>query len=114
MLGRQLRLDGRVDPLGHVLDAHEDVQLQVVTAFLLSPRLGMEAVAVIIVVLVAELLQTVGADVVIGHDQAVRRDERAGAAAVEAHRGFLHMFEPGIGGVETELFLEQLAGRVVE
>ena len=36
-----------------------------------------EAVAIVVVLLVAELLQAVGADVMIGHDQTVGGDERA-------------------------------------
>ena len=44
---------------------------------LLVVRLGEEAVVVVVVLGGAELGQGVGADVVVGHDQAVGRDERA-------------------------------------
>src|SRR5262249_25184420 len=61
-----------------------------------------------------ELLRAGGADGMIGQDQAVGRDERTGAAGAEADGTFLEVFEPGVGGVELVLLLEELARRVVE
>ena len=68
----------------------------------------------IVVLGAGQLLQGVGADVVVGHHQPVGRDERAGAAAVEAHGRLLHVLEPGFGRIEVVFFLEQLARRMVE
>ena len=63
----------------------------------------------------ADLLQRVGADVVVGHHQAVGRDERARAAAVEADgRRLLQVLEPLGGRLEAVLLLELLQRQVVE
>ena len=114
-LGRlHVRLDGVVDALGHVLDVHEDVEFQVDALDFLGVVAGVEAVADVVVLLVADLLQRVGADVMVGHHQAVRRDERAGAAGVEAHRRLLHVVEPFGGRLEVVLLLEIFRRRVVE
>jgi hypothetical protein len=42
----------------------------------------------------AHLLQSVGADVMVRDDEAVRRNEGPAPARVEANAGFLEMFEP--------------------
>ena len=52
-----VRLDRRLDALGHVLDAHQDVEFQIVALVFVGPGPGVEAVAVVIVLLVADLLQ---------------------------------------------------------
>ena len=83
-LGRlHLRRDCRIDALGHVFDGLQHVQFKIGTFQLFVRSLRVIAVVEVILVLGAELLQRVGADVVVGDDQAVRRDETAGAAAVE-------------------------------
>src|SRR5713101_5489937 len=89
-------LDGGIHAGGHILDAHEDIQLEVFGGDFLFESAGHEAVLEVIVLLAADLLQGVGADVMIGHDEAVLGYEGAGAAAVEANGGFLDMFEPGV------------------
>ena len=115
---RRLRLDAGldrgIDALGHILNRHEHVQLQVDAFFLLVVGFGVEAVAHVVMVLVAELLQAVGAHVMVGHHQAVGRDKRPGAAAVEADGRLLHVLKPLVAGLEVVLFLEVFAGRVVE
>ena len=65
-------------------------------------------------VFVPELLQGVGADVMVREGQAVLGDERAGPAAVEADGGFLHVLEPRVSRLEAVFFLELLAWRIVE
>ena len=40
--------DGGVDALGHVLDAHENVEFQIVAALFLRPRTSVEAIAVVV------------------------------------------------------------------
>ena len=114
LLGGHLRFDGGVDAVANVFDAHEHVQFEVQAPFLLVAGPGVKAVAQIIVILVAELLQGVGADMVVGNDEAVFGNERAGAAAVEAHGRFLDVLEPRVGRVEAVLFLEQFARRMIE
>ena len=48
---------------------------------------------------------------VVGHHQAVGRDERAGAAAVEADAGALHVLEPVLGrGSKLYFSLSSLVG----
>jgi len=67
-----LRLDSGIDPLCHILDAHQDVQLLIDTLELFVVRLGVEArLHEILLQLVAELLDTICANVVVRHDQAV-------------------------------------------
>ena len=51
LLGRHLRLDGRLDLLGHVLDLHQHVQLLVHRLELLGQRLGVEAVLDVVLAL---------------------------------------------------------------
>src|SRR5262249_39832504 len=62
----------------------------------------------------AELLDGVGADVVVGHDQAVGRDERGRAADVEADRGLLDVLQPLVRGLEVVVLFEVLTRRLVE
>ncbi len=47
-----------------------------------------------IFVQIAELLQRVEADVVIGQDEPIGRDERSRAAAIEADGRFLNLLKP--------------------
>ncbi len=112
-LSFHIALDGGVHSVRDVLNAHQDVQLQVQALFLFGRRPRVEPVPKIIVLLIAELLQRIGADMVVREDQAVGRDERPGAAAVETHRGFLKMFQPAIRWLEIVFFFQQLAGRIV-
>ena len=114
-LGQRATLgNGRVDPLGDVFDAHQHVQFKVDALHLLVLRLGVESFGQIVLVLAAELLQGVGADVVIRQHQPVGRHERPGAAGIEAHARSLQVLEPGLIGLEAVLFLEDLPGRIVE
>ena len=65
LLGGHVGFDSGVDPVGDVFDAHQDVQLEVKAAFLFAGRPGVKAVAEIIMILVAEFLQGVRADVMV-------------------------------------------------
>ena len=76
LFGFHVVLDRSVDTGRDVLDAHQNVQLQVQTPLLLIPRRREEAILKIVVLFVAELMQRVGADVVVREDQTVGRDER--------------------------------------
>ena len=51
---------------------------------------------------------------VVGDEQAVRRDERPRAAVVEAHGREPGVFEPGVGEVEVVFLFQALAWRIVE
>ena len=77
---------------------------------LLVAGLGVEAVAQVVVLLVGELGEVVGPDVVVGHHQAVRRDEAARAAGVEPDAGEPDVVEPLVGRLEAVLFFEQQRG----
>ncbi len=102
------------DLLGDVLDVHDDVQLEVGGPDLLGPGTGVEAGLVVVMFWRADFLKRVGPDVVVGHDQAVGGDERAGASAVEPNGGELQVLDPGVGGLEAVLLLEPFGGEVVE
>ena len=114
LLGCHFRFDCGVDAAGDVFDAHEHVEFEVEASFLLRGRPGVEALTQIIVILVAELLQGVGADMMVGNDQAVLGHERAGAAAVETHGRLLDVLEPRVRQVKAVFLLELFAGRTVE
>ena len=103
-----------VDPGGDVLDADQDVQLEVGGLGLLLVGLGEEAVAVVVLVLGAELGQRVGPDVVVGHDQAVGRDERPRPAVVEPDRRRPKMLGPARRRLEAVPGLERAQRQVVE
>ena len=50
----------------------------------------------------------------VGDDQAILRNERARAAAVEPDGRLLNVFEPGVGDLEAVFFLELFARRIGE
>ncbi len=110
----QAGLHARVHALGDVFDRHQDVQFEVGRLWFLRARLRVETVAHVIVLLAADLLQGVEADVMIGNHESIRGDERTAAAGVETHARFLQMFEPLRGRLELILLLELLERRLVE
>ena len=103
--------NGGVDARGDVFDGLEDVYLEVVALDLVGGGFGVEAVAEVILVLGAHLLERVGADVMVGDDEAVAGDEGGGAAAVEADGGEADVVEPGVGEVEAVFGFDLGAGR---
>ena len=62
----------------------------------------------------ADLLQCVGANVMIRHDEAILGNNFARAAAVEAHRGSLHMVQPRIGQLKAMTLLQEFSRRIIE
>ena len=80
-LGRlHLRLDCRVDCLGDVLDRHQDVQLHAGHFLFVLLAAGVEAVLDVVLALVlADFLDGLGADVMVGHHQAIGGDKRTRA-----------------------------------
>jgi hypothetical protein len=99
---------------GHVDDLLEDVQFEVRALRLGVAGGGIEPVAEQILARLAQLLEGVGGDVVVGDEQPVRGDEPAAAAAVEPHRGAHGVVEPLVGQVEPVLVFEQRLGGAVE
>ncbi len=102
------------DLVGHVLDADQHVQFQVGGLDLIGLGLRQEPVPIKILLVGADLLEGVGADVVVGHHQAVGRDERPRSARVEPDRRESQVVEPGFGGLEVVFLLERLEREVVE
>ena len=98
-----------VDAGGDVLDGLQDVEFKIQAFDLLGRRGRVKAVAHIIFFLRADFLQRVRADVMVGNQEAVRAQETAGPAGVEAHGGFLQVVKPRLGSVELIPFAEQLA-----
>ena len=92
----------------------EHVEFQVEAGFFLGLGLRVKAVAQVIVLLVAEFLQRVRADVVVGDAQPVGGHERPAAAAVEAHAALLQVVEPRRRRLEAVLLLQLLRRRRVE
>ena len=64
--------------------------------------------------LVAEFLERIGADVVVGDDQTSRGNERAATTGVETHASFLQMVEPRTRRLEMISFFELLERRRIE
>jgi len=104
----------RLHSLGHVLHGPEHVDLQVRRLHLLRGRGRVEAVLDKVVLGGGVFLQLAARYMVIGEQQAMRADERAGAAVVQAHAGEAHVIQPLRGGCEMILLFQLLDGRVVE
>src|SRR6266567_9442915 len=100
------RLQRGGNPRRYVLDRHQDVQLEIGRARFFRLGLRVESVAHVVVLLAADLLEGIEADVMIRDDKAVRRNERAATAGVETDARFLEMLEPLRCRLETILFLE--------
>ena len=93
------------NPRRHVLDRHQDVQLEIGRARLFRLGLRVESVAHVIVFLAADLLEGVEADVMIRDDEAIGGNEGAASSGVEADARFLQMLEPLRRRLEIILFL---------
>ena len=98
--GGRAGADGGVDPVRHVLRRPQHLQFQVRALQLGLARGGVEAVLAQIAAGRAQVGQRAAADVVVGEDQAVARDERAGGAA-EVDGGLLQVLQPAGRGVEV-------------
>jgi len=99
---------------GHVANVNQHVQLKIGGFQLLGLGFGKEADLVIVFLLGGELLKRVCPDVVVGHDQAVGRDERPGAAVVEPHRRAAQLLDPGLGRLKAIFILKLLQRQVVK
>ena len=112
--GRGVLRNRGVHLRGHVLDGLQHVQFEIETLHLVRQRLRGEAVAQIIFLLRADLLESVRADVMIRDEKAVLAHEAAGTAGVEAHGRLLQMLHPRVGGLKLVAVLKNLARRLVE
>ena len=112
-IGLQITFDRRVHLFRHIFDAYKNVQLQIQAALFLGQRLCVESILQIVVGGVAELVQRVGADMVIREDETVLGNKFSGTAAVEPHRTLLQVLQPFILHVEVVLLLQLLARRLV-
>src|SRR5262249_46957199 len=108
LAGRPLELHG------DVLDADQLMDLDAGAAALVGVGGGDEAVVQVVALGGGLLLDAVAGAVVVGEEQPARRDEGAGAAVAQTHRGALHALAPGVGGGEAVLGLETLARQVGE
>ncbi len=99
-----------VHPRGHVLDRLQHIQLEVHRLAFLGGRPREEAVAQVVVPLVAQLLDVVRSHVVVRDHESVGRHERPRAAAVEAHRRFHQVLQPGVSEIEAVLGFHLRAG----
>ncbi len=88
----------------YVLDGHQHIQLQIRGFDLIGLRFRIETVPQIIVLDAAHLLQSVGANMMVRDDEAVRRNEGSAPAGVEANTGFLQMFKPLRRTARTDIF----------
>jgi len=94
LVRRHVPLHRRLHAAGHVLDRHEDVEFEVVALELVGTRGRGEPVAHVIVPLVPEFGDGIGADMVVGEHEAVGGDERPRAAGAEPHRRLLEVGQP--------------------
>ena len=88
---RHARRDGPLHAGGDVFDRDEHVEFEVVALEFVGLGGRREAVAIIVVLRVAQLLQAVGPDMMVGEHEAVGRDKRSRAARVEPHRRLLQV-----------------------
>ena len=117
LFGRGVIESGRelgVHPRCHIVDADQHVQLQVGRPGLVGIGPGEKAVAVVVLVLGAELGQGVSPNMVVGHDQPVRRDERSRTAVIESHRRRPQMLGPSRRRLEAVPGLERPQRQVIE
>ncbi len=75
LLGAQLRRDDRIDLLRHILDAHQDIELQIMAFELLGAGACVESIGQNVLLLGGELLQRSGAHMMIGEHEPILRDE---------------------------------------
>ena len=97
--------DRSVDPLGNIFDGVEDVELEIERALFFRLSFGVETLLQVVVFGAAQLLQSVGADVMIRDRQTIGGNEGAASAGVEAHARFLQMLEPLRRRIEMILLL---------
>ena len=109
--GGGARLHGALDLGGDVLDGDQDAHAHAGHGEFLGRRLGVEAVADVIVLGRAQPLERAERHVVVGEDEAVLRDE--GGARAGVHGGEPEVVEELGGGLEAVALLEELEGRVV-
>ena len=112
-LGRGRSLDRRLHLGRHVLDGQQHVDLEIRTSALVLLRRSPEAVLHEVRLRRGELLDAVARHVVVGEDQALRRNERPRAAVVETHRTQAQALEKSIGHLEAIALLDTLLGKLV-
>ncbi len=111
---RHLRFHRGFHAIGDVFNLLKHIELHVDALEFLLARRRIEPVGDEIMAGAGEFLHGVGADVVVGDDQAVGRDEGTGAAGVEAHGGVHQVVQPIIRRVELVSLFEEAARGVVE
>ncbi len=99
---------------GDRFDLQQDVDFEAGAGLLISKGAGGEAVFHVVVLFGRYLVDTVGADVVVGEQQTVGGDERTGPAVVKPDRRELERIEKLVGDREAEPFPDVLAGELIE
>jgi hypothetical protein len=103
-----VRLDGRFHFIRHILDRHQDVELEIGRLDLVLWRFGVEPVPHVIVFFATDLLERIEADVMVRDHEAVGGNKRPASAGVETDARFLEMLEPLRRRLELILFFELL------
>jgi hypothetical protein len=112
--GVRILRDGGIDACSDVRDGLKHIEFEIETFDLLSQSAGAKAVAQIIFLLRAELLQRIRAHVMIGDQQAVLTDKTSRPTGIEPHGRFLQVFQPDVRRVELIPLPQDRARRLVE
>ena len=107
-------VDRAVYARSHILNRHQDVELEIGRFEFIGLRFRIKAVPQIIVLRVAHLLQCVGPHMVVCDDESIRRNERAAAAGIETDTGLLQMLKPLRCRLELIFFFELVQRRRIE
>ena len=106
--------EGGGDLGGHVFGADQHRHGIFLALDLFLARAREEAIGVEVIAFGGNLGDAVLGAVVVREDQAVARDEGAGAARLEAHRRLAHVVEPGGIELDAVFLLDGSGGRIVE
>ena len=92
----------------------QDVQLEIGALGFFGVRFGVVAGLHVVLAAGGEIVDAFGGDVMVGEDEAVGRDEGAGAAIIEADGGEARVVEPGLGEFEAVFGFDFCGGREIE
>ena len=94
IVGRHVRANGALYPVGDIFDRHEHVQLKIGRLDFVLLGFRVEPVAHVIDFLAADFLERIEADVMVRDHQSIFGNERPAATGIETDTRFLEMLEP--------------------
>ena len=98
----------------YVTDINQNIQFQVRRFEFFSLGFGNEADLVIVFLFGRELLECIGTDVMVGHDQSIGGNERAGSSIIKADSRTSQLIDPSLGWFEPVFLFKLLEWKVVK